>query len=46
MMGRAWRLGGGQPSEVQQLLRWLHDSPAPGSPFSVHNLCSAPGVSG
>ena len=48
MMGRSWRLGGvsGQPSEVASLLRWLHDSPSPESPFSVHRLCSAPGVNG
>ena len=48
MMGRSWRLGSGagQPSEMAQLLRWLHDTPRPDSPFSVHNLCSAHGVHG
>jgi Peptidase family C54 len=48
MMGRSWRVGSGagQPSEMGQLLRWLHDKPRPESPFSVHNLCSAPGVHG
>lgn len=48
MMGRSWRLGGGagQPSEMAQLLRWLHDGPVADSPFSVHNLCCAPGVHG
>lgn len=48
MMGRSWRLGSGagQPSEFAQLLRWLYDSPSAASPFSVHNLCSAPGVHG
>lgn len=52
-LGRSWRRGGGDAAfgeraaaDVAQLLLLMHDTPEPWAPFSLHNLCAAPGVSG
>lgn len=53
-LGRSWRrVEGGtaadaerSAADVAQLLHLLHDTPEPSAPFSLHNLCAAPGVAG